>query len=134
MRETSMKLLDFLTLSSVGAPSSSESPRGLLGFRETSYLPAVDMIVIEFARRFMENMGNFDTIMCFDPKYEGFLDLTSVENFVREFPHTFFGDVIESLNLELKMLKFSRQRQKHARMLSSFMTSSEKLQSYSGVC
>ena len=102
VRETSRKLQDFLILSSVGARSSSESPSG---FRETSYLPAVDKIVSEFDRRFMENMGIFDTIMCFDPKYEGFLDETSIENFVREFPHTLFGDVVESLNLELKMAK-----------------------------
>ena len=75
MRETSRKLQDFLILSSVGVRSSRESP---CGFRETAYLPAVDKIVSEFDRRFIENMAIFDTIMCFDPKYEGFLDETSI--------------------------------------------------------
>ena len=66
MHETLRELQNFLLFSSVGV----RSPSGLSGFRETCSLAAVTKIVVEFDRRFMDNMGTFETVMFFDPKYE----------------------------------------------------------------
>ena len=91
-----------------------------MGFRETTYLPAIDKIVAEFERRFMNNMGIFEAIMCFDPNYEGFLEETSVVNFVQEFPDTIFGNIADDLNSELKMAKLLLKKAKPCKNIFEF--------------